>query len=460
MSSLGAGGGYGGFRRLVIAGAGGRDFHNFNVLYRHCAEVEVVAFTAAQIPFQSRRCYPASLAGARYPEGIPILDEAGLARIIANQAVDEVVFSYSDVPHQQLMEKASAVLAAGADFRLISPQHTQLRARRPVVAVCAVRTGCGKSPLSRYLCRVLQDAAYRPVVVRHPMAYGDLEGKGVQVFRELTDLDRWDATIEEREEFEPLIRLRAPVLAGVDYQAVLAQAEQLGDVLIWDGGNNDAAFFRPDLQIVLVDPLRPGDERSYYPGLVNLMLADVVVLAKSGGADRSAIDLVQRHVRQFRPGCVTVRGDLDVQVEAAETLAGRRVLVVEDGPSLSHGGMSYGAGVVAARRFGAAELVDPRPYAVGSLQRVFEDYPHLGPVLPAMGYSREQLRDLAATLEAVPCDLILCATPVDLRRLLSLATPLRMVHYEFIELDGDALARTVLERVAQSGGKAPPFVAR
>lgn len=460
MSSPDAGGRPGGARRLVIAGAGGRDFHNFNVLYRHCAEVEVVAFTAAQIPFQSRRRYPASLAGARYPEGIPILGEEELARLIADQAVDEVVFSYSDVPHQQLMEKASAVLAAGADFRLIAPRHTQLKARRPVVAVCAVRTGCGKSPLSRYLCRVLQDAAYRPVVVRHPMAYGELEGKDVQVFRALTDLDRWDATIEEREEFEPLIRLRVPVLAGVDYQAVLEQAERLGDVLIWDGGNNDAAFFHPDLQIVLADPLRPGDERSYYPGLVNLMLADVVVLAKSGGADRAAIDVVQRHVRRFRPGCVTLRGDLDVAVGEAASIAGRRVLVVEDGPSLSHGGMAYGAGVVAARRFGAAELVDPRPFAVGSLRRVFEDYPHLGPVLPAMGYSREQLLDLAVTLEAVPCDLILCATPVDLRRLLSLAKPLHMVHYEFVELDGDALARAVLDRVGRSGEKAPPFAAR
>lgn len=431
-------------RRIVIMGAGGRDFHNFNVLYRHRCDIEVAAFTSAQIPFQSDRVYPPAFAGEHYPQGIPIVGEERLEELLGQKAVDEVVFAYSDVSHARVMEIASQVVAAGCDFRLVGAEKTMLRASLPVISVCAVRTGCGKSPVTRFLCRKLQQGGCRPVVVRHPMAYGKLEERGVQSFRVLADLDRHMCTLEEREEFEPLVRLGVPLFAGVDYQAVLEAAQECGDVLIWDGGNNDTPFFQPDLEIVLVDPFRVGDELTYYPGLTNLLRAGVVLVAKTTGVPTANLVRIRQNIASRNARCLVAMGDLDVQVENPAIVRGKNVLVIEDGPTLTHGGMKFGAGVVAARRFGAALIVDPRPYAVGSLQEVFDECSHLDRVLPAMGYSARQIADLAQTVAAVPCDLILCATPVDLRRLIKTETPILPVRYEFKELIEGQLVDTVM----------------
>jgi predicted GTPase len=422
-----------GLRRIVIMGAGGRDFHNFNVLYRHRSDVRVVAFTAAQIPYQNNRIYPPALAGENYPRGIPIVGEECLADLLRRESVDEVVFAYSDVAHGQVMDIASRVVAAGCDFLLVGAEQTMLKASLPVISVCAVRTGCGKSPVTRFLCRNLQQAGQRPVVVRHPMAYGKLEERAAQSFRGFADLDRYMCTLEEREEFEPLVRLGVPLFAGVDYQAVLQAAQACGDVLIWDGGNNDTPFYRPDLEIVLVDPFRVGDELTYYPGLINLLRARIVLVAKTRGVPSENLTRMRRNIASRNDRCLVVMGDLDVRIENPVAVRGKSVLVVEDGPTLTHGGMKFGAGIVAARRFGAARIVDPRPYAVGSLRQVFDTYPHLDRVLPAMGYSAQQMADLTRTMASVPCDLILCATPVDLRRLITSATPILPVSYEFKE---------------------------
>ncbi len=430
-------------RRVVIMGAGGRDFHNFNLLFRHSSDVEVVAFTAAQIPFQENRRYPQELAGKFYPRGIPIVSQAELPGLIRDSNVDEVLFSYSDVSHQHLMETASQVIALGADFRLAGCEATMLPSRLPVISVCAVRTGCGKSAVTRFLCRILVRAGRKPVVVRHPMAYGHLGIRAVEHFRSLADLDRYECTLEEREEFEPLIHLGVPLFAGVDYERILAKAEREGDLLIWDGGNNDAPFFRPDLELVLADPLRAGDERCYYPGLVNLFRARVVILNKVDQASEEQVRLVVENVNRVNPAARIVEGRLDVEVADPHALSGKRVVVVEDGPTLTHGGMGFGAGTIAARRAGVAAVVDPRPGAVGSLREVFRSFPHLGNVLPAMGYSAVQLRDLSATLANIDCDLILSATPVNLAPLLELDKPLVQVSYEFVEKPEGALAAII-----------------
>jgi predicted GTPase len=430
-------------RRVIIMGAAGRDFHNFNVAFREDPAVEVVAFTAAQIPNIAGRRYPAALAGAAYPDGIPIHAEVDLPRLVAELDAQEVVFAYSDVSHEAVMHAASAALAAGADFRLIGPRASMLRARVPVVSVCAVRTGCGKSQTSRRVARLLLEAGRRVVVVRHPMPYGDLAAQRVQRFARLEDLDRHQCTIEEREEYEPHLAAGVVVYAGVDYAAILAEAEQEAEVLLWDGGNNDLPFLRADREVVVADPHRPGHETTYHPGEANLRRAHVVVINKVDTAEPAGVAQVRASIRALNPGAVVVEAASPVTVEDPAAIRGRRVLVIEDGPTLTHGGMAYGAGVVAARRHGAAEVVDPRPYAVGSIAAVYASYPGVGPLLPAMGYGDAQVRELEATIERTPADLVLIATPVDLRRVLRLTKPAQRVTYELQEIGrpdlGDAL---------------------
>ena len=416
--------------RVIIMGAAGRDFHNFNVYFRDNPDYQVVAFTATQIPNIDERRYPPELAGSLYPEGIPIQPEEELTAMIRRRQVDQVVFAYSDVSHEYVMHKASQVLAAGADFRLMGANSTMLESRKPVVTICAVRTGAGKSQTTRHVCDVLQQMGKRVVVVRHPMPYGDLVAQAVQRFATYEDMDRHECTIEEREEYEPHIDRGLVVYAGVDYEAILHRAEEEADVVVWDGGNNDLPFYRPDLHIVVADPHRPGHELRYHPGEANLRAADVVVINKMDTASSEGIAQVQESIYAVNPQAVVVEAASPIFVEEPGAIRDKRVLVVEDGPTLTHGEMGYGAGVVAARRFGAAELVDPRPYAVGSIAAAFEKYPHIGPLLPAMGYSEEQMRDLEETINSTACDLVLVATPIDLRRLVDIRHPTDRVRYE------------------------------
>jgi predicted GTPase len=431
-------------RRVVLMGAGGRDFHDFNTVFREDDSVRVVAFTAAQIPGIDGRTYPPALAGRLYPSGIPILPEAELGRIVREESVDTVVLSYSDLSHEDVMHKASRVLAAGADFSLLGPQSTMLEASKPVVAVTAVRTGCGKSPTSRRISSLLAAAGHRVGLVRHPMPYGDLEAMRVQRFASIDDIDRARATVEEREEYEEPVSLGMTVYAGVDYAAVLELAQGECDVLVWDGGNNDLPFFRPDLHVVVTDPLRAGDERTYHPGEANLLRADVVVVNKVGSATPAKVREVLGAVAAANPLATVVTAQSVVTLDPGPPLAGARVLVVEDGPTLTHGGMSFGGGTVAARQEGAGELVDPRPFAKGSIADVFASNPHLGHVLPAMGYSAEMLDDLEATIEAVDADVVVTGTPIDLGRLLATRHPIRRARYEVQEVGrptlSDALA--------------------
>jgi predicted GTPase len=429
-------------RRVLILGAAGRDFHDFNLVFRDNPRFVVVAFTAAQVPNIEGRVYPPSLAGPLYREGVPILAEAGWERLIGELAVDEVVFAYSDVSHEEVMHHASRAVAAGADFRLLGAASTMLRSRRPVVSVCAVRTGAGKSPVSRHLARLLRERGLRVAVIRHPMPYGDLARQAVQRFTSLADVDRAGCTIEEREEYEPHLAAGDLVYAGVDYGAILERAEAEADAIVWDGGNNDLPFIEPDLEVVLVDPHRPGHERTYFPGEANLLRADVVVMAKVDTADPRHTEAVAANVRQANPAATLVRSTLALKVEEGERLRGARVLVIEDGPTLTHGGMSYGAGALAARSRDAV-LVDPRPYAVGSIAEAFAAYPHLGPVLPALGYGEEQTMELAETVRRVPCDLVLVAAPVDLRRLLAIDKPTLRVSYEYADLGHPTLAEAL-----------------
>ncbi|OFV89429.1 MAG: GTPase [Acidobacteria bacterium RBG_16_70_10] len=426
-------------------GAAGRDFHNFNTVFRDDPETEVVAFTAAQIPNIEGRRYPAELAGPLYPEGIPIHPESDLSGLIRGLGADEVVFAYSDVSHETVMHKASLVLARGADFRLIGPKRSMLKASVPVVSVCAVRTGAGKSQTTRRVVRILRGRGRRVVAVRHPMPYGDLRRQRVQRFARAEDLEAQRCTIEEREEYEPHIAAGCVVYAGVDYAAILAQAEKEADVLVWDGGNNDLPFYVPDIEIVVADPHRPGHERTYHPGEANLLRAHVVVINKVDSAPREAVEAVRRSIRELNPQAVVVEAASPITVEDAERIRGRRVLAIEDGPTLTHGGMKFGAGVLAAMRYGAAEIVDPRPYAVGSLLRTFESWPGIGPLLPAMGYGEEQVRDLETTVARTPADLVLVATPVDLRRVIRIDRPALRVGYELQEVGKpdleDVLAR-------------------
>jgi len=433
--------------RVLLLGAAGRDFHDFNVCFRDDPDVEVVAFTAAQIPRIAGRRYPAELAGARYPAGIPIVAESELERVVADERVTTVVLSYSDLRHTTVMHLASRALAAGAGFRLLAPEQTMLPSRRPVIAITAVRTGAGKSQVARYVARVLAAAGRRTVVVRHPMPYGDLAAMRVQRFATLADLDAWgtNITIEEREEYEPHVRAGTVVYSGVDYRAVLERAETEADVIVWDGGNNDTPFFAPDLWLVVVDPHRAGHELEYHPGEINLRRADVIVVNKVDSAPPGAVELVRRSIAGVNPGAKVFETDSRVTVDDRSALAGKRVLVIEDGPSLTHGELATGAGFVAAHQHGAREIVDPRPYAVGTLRALFEQWPHLGPVLPAMGYFPDQLAELAETIRRTPCDAVVVGTPVDLQRLLGApaAPPFVRVQYELADRSGESLSAEI-----------------
>jgi predicted GTPase len=411
-------------------GAAGRDFHNFNVFFRGNERYEVVAFTATQIPNIEGRVYPPELAGELYPDGIPIYPEEELVELIRQHGIDQVVFAYSDVSHEYVMHKASQVLAAGADFWLMGTNHTTLASSKPVVAVCAVRTGSGKSQTTRHICDIFQEMGYKVVVIRHPMPYGDLVAQAVQRFADYSDMDKHDCTIEEREEYEPHIDRGVVVYAGVDYEAILREAEKEADVIVWDGGNNDLPFYKPDLHIVVADPHRAGHELTYYPGESNLRAADVVVLNKVDTADVADVVQVRDNVRQANPSATIVEAASPISVEDPDAIHGKRVLVVEDGPTLTHGEMAYGAGVVAAHRFGAAEIIDPRPYAVRSIAHTFDKYPKTGPVLPAMGYGEKQIKDLEETINATPCDLVIIGTPIDLRRVVKIEHPADRVRYE------------------------------
>jgi predicted GTPase len=427
-------------RRIVIMGAAGRDFHDFNVVFRDDPATEVVAFTAAQIPGIDDRRYPPSLAGAHHPAGIPIRPESELAELVHRERVDEVVFAYSDLSHDDVMHRASIVLATGADFRLLGPRSTCLHAPVPVVAVCGTRTGAGKSQTSRHVATLLQEAGARVVLVRHPMPYGDLEAMRVQRFATLADIDAAAPTVEEREEYELPVRLGLVMYAGVDYAAILAAAAAEADVIVWDGGNNDFPFFAPDLMITVADALRPGQELRYHPGETNLRMADVVVVNKVDAAADDAVDTVVRSVREVNPAAAVVLAESPVTLGPGPDLAGRRVLVVEDGPTITHGGMPFGAGTVAARAAGVAVVVDPRPWAVGSIRDTFARYPGIGPVLPAMGYSPAQLADLEATIRAVDCDVVVAGTPVDLTRILDAGHPVRQATAGFRQRSGPDLA--------------------
>ena len=426
-------------RRIVILGAGGRDFHNFNTVYRAAAAVEVVAFGATQIPGIAGRRYPASLAGPLYPDGIPILDEDDLPAFCRDNGVAEAVFAYSDVPHETVMHLASRFLAAGCDFVLLGPSATMIAAQRPVIAVTAVRTGCGKSPVSRHIAARLRDRGLRVAILRHPMPYGDLARQGVQRFASFKDLDAAQCTIEEREEYEPYVAANAVIYAGVDYARILAMAEAEADIVLWDGGNNDFPFIRPDLHIVLADALRAGDETRYHPGETTLRMADVVLVNKVSGAPDGAVARIEAAVRVANPGAAILHGDLAVSVPDPAAVRGKRVLVIEDGPTITHGGMAHGAGFVAAKAAGAAEIVDPRPYAAPEIAKTYARYGHIGPVLPAVGYFPAQLDALAATIRAVPADVVLVATPIRLETLIKIDKPVVHVSYTYADVDRPGL---------------------
>jgi len=434
-------------KKVLILGAAGRDFHNFNVFFRNNLDYYVVAFTATQIPDIAGRRYPPQLAGRLYPDGIPIFEEKDLEKLIADEGIDTVVFSYSDVSYPTLMHLASRSVAAGADFWLLGTEHTQLQASVPVISVCAVRTGCGKSPVSRLVAAELRRHGRKPVVIRHPMPYGDLAAQAVQRFATMEDLDLQQCTIEEREEYEPHIRLGTVVYAGVDYEKILRQAEKEADVILWDGGNNDTPFYVSDLEIVVADPHRAGHELAYFPGEVNLRRANVVVINKVDTAPQASVETVRQNIRVNNPKAAVFEMACRVTVPTPEAVRGKRVLVVEDGPTLTHGEMPYGAGVVAARQCGAAELVDPRPYAIGSILGTYERYTHLNGLLPAMGYSDMQRHELEATIRRTPCDLVLIATPIDLARVIKLDKPSLRVTYEVEELTKPGLADTLAKFV-------------
>jgi predicted GTPase len=432
-------------KRLLILGAAGRDFHNFNVLFRDNSNYHVVAFTATQIPDIAGRFYPPELAGCLYPAGIPILEEKDLEKLVADCEIDAVVFSYSDISHQNLMHVASRAVAADADFWLLGTEHTQIKSSVPVISVCAVRTGCGKSPVSRLVAEELRGLGRKPVVIRHPMPYGDLARQAVQRFATMEDLDLQQCTIEEREEYEPHLREGTVVYAGVDYEKILRRAEKEADVILWDGGNNDTSFYVSDLEIVVVDPHRPGHELAYFPGEVNLRRADVIVINKVDTAEQRDIETVRQNIKLSNPRAVVFEMACRVRISEPDFVKGRRVLVVEDGPTLTHGEMPYGAGVVAARQCGAAELVDPRPYAVGSIRGTYERYPHLTNILPAMGYSAIQRHELEETIQRTPCDVVLIATPIDLARVIKIDRPNLRVTYEVEELTKPGLAEMLVQ---------------
>lgn len=420
--------------RTIIMGAAGRDFHNFNTCFRDNPQYQVVAFTATQIPDIEGRTYPAPLAGSLYPAGIPIYAEADLERLIYENQVEQVIFAYSDVPHEYVMHKASQVMAAGADFRLLGPSATQVKSSKPVVSVCAVRTGSGKSQTTRRVSLILRSMGFRVAAIRHPMPYGDLVKQAVQRFATYADLDLHQCTIEEREEYEPHLDNGVLVYAGVDYEKILRQAESEVDIVLWDGGNNDFSFYASDLQIVVADPHRPGHEHLYHPGETNVRMADVFVINKVDTAAPEKIIAVRESLRNLNPTAIQIEAASPLFVDRPAEIQGKRVLVIEDGPTVTHGEMTYGAGWVAARRFGAAQIVDPRPYAVASIAATYQKYPKTGPILPAMGYGEAQMHDLEATIRQADVDLVLSATPIDLTRIIKIDKPLQRVRYELQEI--------------------------
>jgi predicted GTPase len=437
--------------KVIIMGAAGRDFHNFNTYFKDNLRYHVVAFTAAQIPDIEQRSYPEQLAGRLYPKGIPIYPEAMLSRLITDNQVDLVAFSYSDVPHVELMHKASIAMASGADFIMIAASYTMLKADKPVVAVCAVRTGCGKSQTTRKVCTILRELGKKVVVVRHPMPYGDLLAQEVQRFSTYEDFARHKCTIEEREEYEPIVDQGIVVYAGVDYGKILARAQEEADIIVWDGGNNDTPFYRPDVHIVLFDPHRSGHELLYYPGETNMRMAKIAIINKVDSAEPSQVEQVRSNIKKYNPKASIILASSPVIVNEPERVRGMRVLVVEDGPTLTHGGMTFGAGFIAAQTFKALEIVDPRPYAAGSIRDTYRAYPHIGPVLPAMGYSAEQIRDLEETINASDCDLVLFATPIQLTRIVSINKPAIRVRYEY-EDNGSPTLQDVLLRELKGRG--------
>lgn len=440
-------------RKVIIMGAAGRDFHNFNTYFRDNEDYEVVAFTATQIPDIEGRVYPPQLAGRLYPNGIPIESETNLVELIKKYDVDEVVLAYSDLPNQYVMEKAALVTSAGADFKLMGPKHTMIRAQKPVVAVCAVRTGCGKSQTTRRVLDILRSKGMKVISIRHPMPYGNLVEQKVQRFATYEDLDRYNCTIEEREEYEPHIDRKSVIYAGVDYQAILNSAESENpDVILWDGGNNDFPFYKPDLLIVVVDPHRPGHEVTYYPGMTNLLMANVVVINKEETADPQGIEIVRRNIEKWNPKAIVIDASSPIFVEDYSAIKGKKVLVVEDGPTLTHGEMKYGAGFVAAKKFGASQIIDPRPFAVGSIVETYKKYSHLDLILPAMGYGEKQIKELEKTINSADADLVIIGTPIDLRRVMKLNKPAVRVKYELQEI-GKPDLEDVLSNFVKGLGK-------
>jgi predicted GTPase len=427
-------------RKTIIMGAAGRDFHNFNVSFKDNEDHEVVAFTATQIPNIDDRKYPSELAGRLYPDGIPIYDEKELTKLIKDHRIDEVVFSYSDVSHEYVMHKASEVQAAGANFIILGAEQTMLKSKVPVIAVCAVRTGCGKSAATRRICRILKEAGKKVVAIRHPMPYGDLVKQKVQRFETYEDLALHDCTIEEMEEYEPHIEQGTIVYAGVDYEAILRKAEDEADIIIWDGGNNDLPFYKPDVHITLVDPHRPGHEVTFYPGETNLILADIIIISKEEFADAENIIKVKNHIKKANPKASVIDASLHITVENPERIKGRRVLAVEDGPTVTHGGMAYGAAVMAAREYGASILVDPKPFAVRSIKETFKKYPSIDNLLPAMGYGKKQILELEETINKTDCDAVIIGTPIDLCKIIRINKPIVRAKYELQEISKPGLS--------------------
>lgn len=439
-------------RRVIILGAAGRDFHNFNTFFRNNPDYEVVAFTATQIPDIAGRIYPPELAGPLYPNGIPIEDEAKLPELIKKYDVDEVILAYSDLPHQYVMERAAIALAAGADFKLMGPKTTMIESTKPVVSVCAVRTGCGKSQTTRRVLDILRSKGLKVISIRHPMPYGDLVAQKVQRFADYSDLDKYNCTIEEREEYEPHIDRRSVIYAGVDYEAIIRSAEaENPDVILWDGGNNDFPFYKTDLHIVVVDPHRPGHEVTYYPGMTNLLMADVIVINKEETANRDDIETVRKNIAKWNPKAIVIDAASPIFVDDPSLIKGKRVLVVEDGPTLTHGDMRYGAGYVAAKRFGAKEIVDPRPFAVGSIIDTYNKYTHLDVILPAMGYGEKQMKELEETINRSDADVVVIGTPIDLRRVLKLNKPAVRVRYELQEIGEPTLEQVLTDFLKAKG---------
>ena len=433
--------------KVIIMGAAGRDFHNFNIYFRDNTRYKVIGFTAAQIPDIEGRLYPPELSGDLYPEGIPIYSEEQLTDLIQEHKADLVAFSYSDIPHVEVMHKASVAMAGGADFMLIGATYTMLRSKKPVVAVCAVRTGCGKSQTTRHVCDVIKGMGKKVVAIRHPMPYGDLTKQIVQRFSSYDDFEKNNCTIEEREEYEPLVAQGTVVYAGVDYEKILKEAEKEADIIVWDGGNNDTPFYFPDVHIVIFDPHRAGHERLYYPGETNMLMADIAVINKVDSAETDQVDLVRKNIEKHAPSADIVLAESAVLVDDAGQIRGKRVLVVEDGPTLTHGGMPFGAGTIAAKRNEAASMVDPRPYITGAIKETFETYPNIGPVLPAMGYGKQQMQDLETTINNADCDLVLLATPIDLPKLLSINKPTLRVRYEYRDHGSPTLKKVLLRHL-------------